>query len=70
MNNKFRDGCKVFVTGSGLNNGKIYNHSRATVILRDPHYLDYLVKFEDGTEDWISGKYLQKPYTKKKRRQK
>lgn len=62
MFNQFKNGDYVLVTGKGLNDGKIYKNVSAKVIERDPYYKDYLVKFEDGTEDWITPKYLQKNY--------
>ena len=44
---------------------KFYKKQPAIIIERDSYYLDYLVKFKDGTEDWIEEKYLRKPYARK-----
>lgn len=66
MFNKFKNGEKVFVDGIGEINGKKYNNIPAIVINRDPYFKDYLVKFKNGTEDWILPKYLRKPYSRKK----
>ena len=64
MFSKFKKGNKVFVSGVGQNNGKIYKNVAAKIIERDPYYKDYLVEFKDGTEDWVLPKYLRKPYYK------
>ena len=61
MHNGFRDGSQVIVNGSGKNNGKYYDNQLAIVLERDPYFLDYHVRFEDGTDDWLSPRYLQKP---------
>ncbi len=66
MHNEFKDGSKVFVYGPGQNNGKYYYKESAIILERDPYYLDYHVRFKDGTEDWILPKYLRKPYARKK----
>lgn len=63
MYNRFKDGSKVLVYGPGQNNGKHYDNKVAIILERDPYYHDYHVKFEDGTDDWILAKYLQKPNT-------
>ena len=65
MKNKFKNKNKVFVCGPGENAGVLYKNIPAIIIERDPYYLDYLVKFKDGTEDWIEEKYLRKPYERK-----
>lgn len=67
MFNKYRKGTKVIVYGPGQNNGKFYNNVPAIIIERDSYFLDYNVKFKDGTEDWILPIYLRKPYTRKKK---
>lgn len=66
MNNKFKNGSKVFVYGPGQNNGKYYKNKPAIILERDSFFYDYHVKFNDGTEDWILPKYLRKPYARKK----
>lgn len=63
MNNKFKDKSQVLVNGIGEKDGKYYSNKIGTVIQRDPYYLDYLVEFEDGTEDWFLESALRKPYT-------
>lgn len=68
MHNKFKNGLEVFVCGYGQNNGKYYNNKLAKVLFCDPYFKDYCVKFEDGTEDWILPKYLQKAYAIEKNR--
>ena len=60
MRNRFKNKDKVFVYGPGENAGKFYKKQPAYIIERDSYYLDYLVKFKDGTEDWIEEKYLRK----------
>lgn len=60
MFNKFKDGETVIVSGIGKCNGKKYKNKIAKVICRDPYFLDYNVKFKDGTEDWLDKKYLKK----------
>ena len=60
MNNRFKINELVLVTGIGLCNGKVYTNVKAKIICRDPYYKDYNICFEDGTEDWINGKYLIK----------
>lgn len=68
MFNKYKNGSKVIVYGTGKNNGKFYKNVPATVIEVDPYYRDYHLKFKDGTEDWLSEEHLRKPYTKGKKR--
>lgn len=68
MFNKFRNGTKVIVYGPGENDGKFYKNVPAIIIERDPYYLDYNVRFNDGTEDWILPKHLRKPYERKWKR--
>jgi len=67
MFNEFKRGHRVIVCGYGKNDGKFYKDLPAKIIERDPYYKDYLVKFEDGTQDWILPKYLRQPYDKKRR---
>ena len=54
MHNKFKIDEMVIVNGIGKENGTIYKNRIAKVICRDPF------KFNDGTEDWIDGKCLEK----------
>lgn len=68
MFNEFKNGDKVFVEGIGKNNGKVYKNVPAKIIERDPYFKDYLVRFKNGTEDWILPQYLRKPYSRRKRR--
>lgn len=68
MFNEFKNGSRVIVNGTGQNSGKFYKNVPAKVIERDPYYLDYLVQFKDGTEDWIFPEDLRKPYSKKRKR--
>ena len=67
MFNEFKNGSKVIVNGIGLKDGKFYKNVPAIIIERDPYYLDYHVKFQDGTTDWLSPEYLRKPYSKRKK---
>ena len=60
MFNKFKNNQKVIVNGFGKCNNRLYQNKIAIIICRDPYYLDYNIKFEDGTEDWIDGKFLRK----------
>ncbi len=66
MFNKFQKNCKVIVYGFGKVNGKFYKNVSAIIIERDSYFKDYLVRFNDGTEDWILPKDLRKPYERKK----
>lgn len=68
MNNKFKNGEKVFVCGPGEKNGKVYKNMSGRIIERDPYYLDYLVKLKNGTEDWFMQEHLRKPYSRKVKR--
>ena len=68
MFNKYKNGDKVFVYGPGQNDGKFYRNVPAIIIERNPYFLDYNVRFKDGTEDWILPEYLHKPYTRKRRK--
>ena len=67
MFSKFKIGNKVFVNGIGKNDGKVYANVSAIVIEHDSYFKDYLVRFKDGTTDWISPQYLRKPYSRKRR---
>ena len=60
MFNKFKNNQLVIVNGFGKENGTFYKNKLAKVICRDPFFLDYNIKFPDGTEDWINGIYLKK----------
>lgn len=60
MHNKFNIQSKVIVNGIGKCNGKIYKNQTAIVINRDPFFMDYNVRFKDGTEDWLEGECLKK----------
>ena len=60
MHSKFKKGEIVIVYGKGEIDGKVYRNKIAKVIERDPYYKDYLVRFEDGTEDWLLPKHIQK----------
>ena len=60
MHNKFNIKSKVIVNGIGKCNGKIYINQTAIVINRDPFFMDYNVRFDDGTEDWLDEEYLKK----------
>ena len=68
MFNEFKKGSKVIVYGLGKNEGKFYNNLPGIIIERDPYFLDYHVKFKDGTEDWLEPKCLRRPYSKNKKR--
>ena len=70
MNNKFKNGEKVIVYGPGENNGKFYKNVPAKIIERDSYYLDYLVKFENSTEDWILPEHIRKTCSRKRKRRK
>lgn len=67
MFNEFKNGENVIVNGHGKCNDKHYRNVKGTVISRDPYYLDYNIKFDDGTEDWIDGIYLKKLKGEKRR---
>lgn len=60
MFSRFKKGEIVLVRGIGQNDKKCYNNVLAKVIERDPYYKDYLIQFEDGSEDWLIPRYLLK----------
>lgn len=60
MFNKFKNNELVIVSGIGKCKGTIYINIYGKVICRDPHFLDYNVLLENGTEDWFDAKYLRK----------
>lgn len=62
MFSKFKNNEKVIVCGFGEECGKFYKNKLAIIIQQDPYYKDYLVRFENGNEDWILSKYIKKPY--------
>ena len=70
MHNEFKNKTKGIVYGPGENNGKMYRNVPAIVIERDPYYLDYHVRFKDGTTDWLLPEHIRKPYSRNKRRSK
>lgn len=65
MFNKYKKGSKIFVYGYGKINGKFYENISGRIMECDPYYKDYLIKFKDGTEDWVLPQYLRKPYERK-----
>lgn len=65
MRNKFKNDDTVLVYGPGENDGKFYNNIPAIILERDPFYKDYLVKFNDGSEDWIQPEHIQKTLAQK-----
>lgn len=72
MHYKFKKGQKVFVKGFGKNNHKYYSNIPAIIVEYDAYYDDYIVKFKNQTEDWISAVDIRKPFErtgKRKRRQ-
>lgn len=60
MFNKFKNNEIVIVNGFGKCREIIYFNKIGIVICRDPYYLDYNIRFDDGTEEWIDAKYLRK----------
>ena len=70
MKNKFKNKDKVFVYGPGENAGVFYKNLPAIIIERDSYYRDYLVRFKNGTEDWIKPQYLRNPYERKNKKSK
>ena len=70
MHNKFKNGHRVIVYGFGQKNGKFYKNVPGIKVERDPFFLDYCVRFKNGTEDWILPQYLRKPYGLKRKRRK
>lgn len=48
--------------GPGQIAGVFYKNMPAIIIEKDTYFGDYLVRFKDGTEDWIKPEYLRKPY--------
>ncbi len=70
MYTKFKRHSKVLVYGYGESTGKFYRDEPAIVLERDSYYGDYLVRFNNNTEDWILPKYLRRPYEKKSKKKK
>lgn len=68
MKNRFKKETKVIVYGPSESDGRFYKNVPAKVIECDPYYKDYLVRFKDGTEDWILPKYIRRPYSIRKKR--
>ncbi len=61
MFSKFKNGEKVIVyKGIGKKNGRFYYEKKGIVICRDPHFKDYNIKFDDGTDDWFDEEYIRK----------
>ena len=60
MYNKFKDGDIVIVNGLGKCDNKRYKDKIGKIICRDSFFFDYNIKFEDGTEDWIDDRYIEK----------
>lgn len=60
MNNKFKINEIVLANGIGKENGTYYKDKIAKIICRDTFYFDYNIRFNDGTEDWLDEKYLEK----------
>ena len=60
MFNKYKNNERVIITGFGKNNKKYYFERKGIIICRDPFFLDYNVKFEDGTEDWLDENCISK----------
>lgn len=61
MFNRFKNNTIVLISGYGKCNNKKYKNKIGIVICRDPYFLDYNIRLlEDGTEDWIDGKFLEK----------
>lgn len=56
--------------GPGQIAGVFYKNMPAIIIEKDTYFGDYLVRFKDGTEDWIKPQYLRKPYERKNRKNK
>ena len=68
MHNKFKNGSAVIICGLSKTNGKFYKNKPAIIVTRDSHFKDYLVKFKNGDEDWISPKDVYKPYSRRRRK--
>ena len=62
MFSRYKIGEKVIICGIGEFYGTKYENELATIIERDPYYKDYLVKFNNETEDWILPRYIKRQY--------
>lgn len=71
MLNKFKINQKVCVNGIGKSSNKNYNNKIGSIIIKDYYFNDYLIKFDNNTEDWFNEKDLRKlrKYTKKEKKQ-
>lgn len=70
MLNKFKINQRVHVNGIGKINKKNYSNKIGKVILKDHYFHDYLIEFNNNTEDWFNEKSLRKlrKYTKKEQK--
>lgn len=59
MFNKFKIGQRVCVNGPGKKDDKYYTNKIGKVVEKDNYFCDYLIKFQDGTSDWIDEIYLK-----------
>lgn len=60
MFNKFKNNEIVLICGYTKEHNNYYYNERAQIICRDPFYLDYNIKFEDGSEDWVDSIFIKK----------
>lgn len=69
MNNKFKIGQFVIVTGKGKCDGKLYINKKGKVIEKDYFFCDYLIEFSNGTRDWLDTDNLRpvRKYNKKEK---
>lgn len=56
MHNKFKINQKVYVNGIGKSSKKNYNNKIGNIIIKDSYFNDYLIKFDNNTEDWFNEK--------------
>lgn len=70
MFNKFKINQSVKVRGYGKNDNKYYNNKVGRVIEKDSFFCDYLIKFNDGTSDWLDEKCLTSIRKYRRREQK
>lgn len=70
MLNKFKVSQRVHVNGIGKSENKYYKNKIGKVIIKDTYFRDYLIRFNNGSEDWFNEYSLKKikNYTRKEQK--
>jgi len=67
MFSKFKDGERVIVLGRGKMYNKLYYKCSGKVINRDPYFMDYCVKLDNGIVEWFDEECLYKMRQRRKK---